>query len=545
MEPNFMTDSINPTSKPRRVLSARRLALLATTVAGLGAAAFFLAPDVSVRSTFPAAQAQNLSQQAQTAQRPVGFADIVERVKPAVISVRVRVDAPRLSMQQQQNAPFPQGSPMDRFFRRFGEGEEFGQAPDSQRGPSDSPRGRPDSQQRGQRAVPTPPGGRNVTGQGSGFFISADGYAVTNNHVVDRATNVQVTADDGRTYQARVIGTDPRTDLALIKVDGRSDFPFVALAEGSPRIGDWVLAVGNPFGLGGTVTAGIVSANGRDIGAGPYDDFIQIDAPVNRGNSGGPTFDTQGNVIGVNTAIYSPSGGNVGIAFAIPAQTVNAVVNQLRERGSVTRGWIGVQIQPVTAEIADSLSLKEARGALVAEPQAGSPAVKAGIRAGDVIVGVDGKPVRDARELARTIGAMSPGTTVNLAILRDGKQLSLSLTLGELPNQRQASVKSEQTEPKKGAEVPRLGLTLVPASEHPGSGKEGVVVTDVAPNGIAAEHGFRAGDVIMEVAGRRVDSSGDVSTAITEAQAAGKRTVLLRVKSGEGIRFIAVRLGRA
>jgi serine protease Do len=518
--------TLNQTNKTHGVLSARRFALLATTVAGLSGAAFVFAPNISAQ--FPTAYAQNLSEQAQKAPAPVGFADIVERVKPAVISVRVRVE--RTSRLNLQESPLQQGSPMDRFFRRFGFPDDL------------LPEGTPES-----RARPAPPSPRAqpATGQGSGFFISADGYAVTNNHVVANASSVQVTADDGKTYTARVIGSDQRTDLALIKVDGREDFPYVRFAERAPRIGDWVLAVGNPFGLGGTVTAGIVSANGRDIGAGPYDDFIQIDAPVNRGNSGGPTFDTQGNVIGVNTAIYSPSGGNVGIAFAIPAQTVNAVVNQLRERGSVTRGWIGVQIQPVTAEIADSLSLKEARGALVAEPQAGSPAVKAGIRAGDVIVGVDGKPVRDARELARTIGAMSPGTTVNLAILRDGKQLSLSLTLGELPNQRQASVKPEQTEPKKGAEVPRLGLTLVPASEHPGSGKEGVVVTDVAPNGIAAEHGFRAGDVIMEVAGRRVDSSGDVSTAITEAQAAGKRTVLLRVKSGEGIRFIAVRLGRA
>ena len=302
-----------------------------------------------MRSNFPpTAQAQNLSQQAQTAQRPVGFADIVERVKPAVISVRVRVDAPRVSM---QSAPFQQGSPMDRFFRRFGEagGSTIGRTRSA---------GRSARSHAAASAGPTPPGGRNVTGQGSGFFISADGYAVTNNHVVDRANNVQVTADDGRTYTARVIGTDPRTDLALIKVDGRSDFPFVTLAEAPPRIGDWVLAVGNPFGLGGTVTAGIVSANGRDIGAGPYDDFIQIDAPVNRGNSGGPTFDVNGHVIGVNTAIFSPSGGNVGIAFAIPASTVRSVVAQLRDHGSVTRGWIGVQIQPVTAEIAESLNLK-------------------------------------------------------------------------------------------------------------------------------------------------------------------------------------------
>ena len=529
-----MTDSINPTSKPRRVLSARRLALLATTVAGLGAATFFLAPDISVRSTFPTAQAQNLSQQAQTAQRPVGFADIVERVKPAVISVRVRVDAPRVSMQQQQNAPSQPGSPMDRFFRRFGEGEDFGQAPDSQRG-----------QQRGQRAIPTPPGGRGTTGQGSGFFISADGYAVTNNHVVDRANTVQVTADDGRTYEARVIGADPRTDLALIKVDGRTDFPFVTLAEGSPRIGDWVLAVGNPFGLGGTVTAGIVSANGRDIGAGPYDDFIQIDAPVNRGNSGGPTFDVNGHVIGVNTAIFSPSGGNVGIAFAIPANTVRSVVAQLRDRGSVTRGWIGVQIQPVTAEIADSLNLKSTQGALVAEPQAGSPAVTAGIRAGDIITQVNGTPVRDARELARTIGAMPPNTSVKLTVMRGGAEQPITLTLGELPNQREARATPERREENRGTEVPRLGLTLAPVTDVAGSGSEGVVITNVEQGSIAAEHGFRQGDVILNIANKPVTSPAEVRDMIADAQKGGARNVLVRVKSGDSIRFVAVRLGRA
>jgi serine protease Do len=526
-----MADSFNSTSKPRGVLSARRLALLATTVAGFGAAAFFFAPDFSVRSTFPAAQAQNLSQQAQTAQRPVGFADIVERVKPAVISVRVRVDAPRVSMQQQQNAPSQPGSPMDRFFRRFGEGDEFnGQAPD---GP------------RSQRPAPTPPGGRATTGQGSGFFISADGYAVTNNHVVDRASNVQVTADDGRTYQARVIGVDPRTDLALIKVDGRTDFPFVTLAEGSPRIGDWVLAVGNPFGLGGTVTAGIVSANGRDIGAGPYDDFIQIDAPVNRGNSGGPTFDVNGHVIGVNTAIFSPSGGNVGIAFAIPANTVRSVVAQLRERGTVTRGWIGVQIQPVTAEIADSLNLKSTNGALVAEPQAGSPAVTAGIRAGDIIMQVNGTPVRDARELARTIGALPPNTSVKLTVLRGGAEQSITLTLGELPNQREANAAPAQRPENRTTEVPRLGLTLAPVADVAGSGSEGVVITNVEQGSVAAEHGFRQGDVILNIANRPVTSPAEVRDMIADAQKGGARNVLVRVKSGDSIRFVAVRLGRA
>ena len=256
-----------------------------------------------------------------------------------MISVRVKVEGDARTMSFDGDSPFPPGSPMERFFKRFG-------SPDGQ-GMPDTPRG--------------PRGAISRMGQGSGFFISADGYAVTNNHVVDKAESVEVTTDDGKTYTAKVIGADPKTDIALIKVEGRSDFPHVPLAEKAPRIGDWVIAVGNPFGLGGTVTAGIVSARGRDIGAGPYDDFIQIDAPVNKGNSGGPTFDVDGNVIGVNTAIYSPSGGSVGIAFAIPAETVKTVVTQLKDKGSVTRGWIGVQIQPVNADIADSLGLKKRR----------------------------------------------------------------------------------------------------------------------------------------------------------------------------------------
>jgi serine protease Do len=425
-----------------------------------------------------------------------------------------------------QSSPVQQGSPMDRFFRRFApEGLPDGLLPDSPRL---------------QRPTPRP-----VTGQGSGFFISADGYAVTNNHVVDRATSVQVTTDDGRTFTAKVIGTDPRTDLALIKIDGDGNFPHVSLAERLPRIGDWVLAVGNPFGLGGTVTAGIVSANGRDIGSGPYDDFIQIDAPVNRGNSGGPAFDVNGNVVGVNTAIFSPSGGSVGIAFAIPATTVKSVINQLREHGAVTRGWIGVQIQPVTPEIAESLNLKSVHGALVAELQANSPAVKAGILAGDIITHVNGNPVRDARELARTIGTMSPGTSVKLTLLRKGAEQTVTLTLGELPNQREARVTPTPRKQSQGTEVPRLGLTLAPASEVAGSSGAGVVVTGVEPNGIAAEHGFRTGDMIMEVGGKAVTTPAEVRDALGQAQRDGRRTVLVRVKTGDSIRFVAIRLARA
>jgi serine protease Do len=516
---------MNPSDTPAhksRLFPARRLALLAS-VAGLGAAVLFTGPGFLPQGSLPGiAHAQNLTEQARKLPQPVGFADIVEKVKPAVISVRVRVENPRLSLNRDN--PFPQGSPMDRFFRRFGMPD--GLIPDEPR----SPRGNP---------------GRSfTTGQGSGFFITADGYAVTNNHVVDKAESVQVTSDDGKTYTAKVIGTDPRTDVALIKVDGRNDFPFVTFTEQPPRIGDWVLAVGNPFGLGGTVTAGIVSARGRDIGTGPYDDFIQIDAPVNRGNSGGPTFDVNGNVIGVNTAIFSPSGGNVGIAFAIPAETVKSVVAQLKDKGSVSRGWIGVQIQPVTDEIADSLGLKNAQGALVAEPQANSPAVKAGIEAGDVITAVNGHAVKDARDLARQIGALPPGSTVKLTALRKGQEKTFTLTLGKLPDQREARAEPTTRE-QSGTEVPRLGLTLAPAAEVAGSGSDGVVVTNVEPNSIAAEHGLKTGDVITEVAGKKVGHPNDVRDAVAGAQKDGKRTVLMRVKSGEGTKFVALRLGTA
>src|ERR1700709_2131940 len=425
---------------PRRSLfSARKFALMASVVAGLGVAAYGLSPaphDVFSSTAYAQVDKQVKQQVAQ----PTGFADIVERVKPSVISVRVNIGE-KLAKDDSANknddndSPFQPGSPMERFFKRFG-------------GPDGMPpglRGGPRGNNRGQ-----------VTGQGSGFFISPDGYAVTNNHVVDGADKVEVTADDGKVYKAKVIGTDPRTDVALIKVEGGSNFPFAKLSDTKPRIGDWVLAVGNPFGLGGTVTAGIVSASGRDIGNGPYDDFIQIDAPVNKGNSGGPAFNNAGEVMGVNTAIYSPSGGSVGIAFSIPASTVKTVIAQLKDKGSVSRGWIGVQIQPVTADIADSLGLKKAEGALVAEPQANGPAAKAGIESGDVITAVNGETVKDARELARTIGALAPGNAVKLNVLHKGQDKVINLTLGQLPNTVEAKADNDNNDKgaTKGTDVP-------------------------------------------------------------------------------------------
>jgi serine protease Do len=516
-----MNDQSNtPPVAPRKILRPRRLALLAS-VAGLSMAVLAAGP---VANYLPVWTASAHAAEA-TAQAPAGFADLVSKVKPAVISVRVKIDEDggnaAVTQRDSDENSDQSGSP-EQFFRHFG----F-------RGPNGGfggLNGMPHQHQ-------------IITGEGSGFFISPDGYAVTNNHVVDHAKSVQVTADDGTIYTAKVVGTDPKTDLALIKVDGKKDFSYVKFADQTPRIGDWVVAVGNPFGLGGTVTAGIVSARGRDIGAGPYDDYIQIDAPINKGNSGGPAFDMNGNVIGVNTAIFSPSGGSVGIGFDIPAATAKLVVNQLKDKGYITRGWLGVQVQPVTADIADSLGLKQARGAMVDNPQADSPAAKAGIEAGDVITAVNGTDVKDSRDLARTISTLAPGTSVKLDVLHKGASKTMTLTLGEMPNDRQANAGGEH-QSKETAGTPRLGLSLAPASEVDGAGDKGVVVTSVDPDGPAAEHGVKTGDVILNVGGKSVASVGDVRSALSDANSNGKHSVLLQVKTADATRFVAVPLAK-
>jgi serine protease Do len=503
----------------RSLFSARRFALMASVAAGLGIAVYGFGPSGSIDFFSRPAHAQVNNAVGKAAQ-PVGFADIVERVKPSVISVKVTMKekvTDTSNRGDEDSSPQP-GSPMERFF---------------QHGPDGMPPG-----MRGRR------GGHGVMmGQGSGFFISPDGYAVTNNHVVEGADKVEVTTEAGKTYTAKVIGTDPRTDIALIKVEGGSDLPFAKLSEGKSRVGDWVLAVGNPFGLGGTVTAGIVSASGRNIGNGPYDDFLQIDAPVNKGNSGGPAFNMQGEVVGVNTAIYSPSGGSVGIAFAIPASTVKTVIAQLKDKGSVSRGWIGVQIQPVTQDIADSLGMKKAEGALVAEPKANGPAAKAGIESGDVITAVNGQQIKDARELARTIGSLAPGNAVKLDVLHKGKDAVINLTLGQLPNAKEAQADSSSGNSTQGTDVPRLGMTVAPASSVAGAGNTGVVVTGVDPKGAASDHGFKEGDVILEVAGKSVANPDDVRDAIKTARTENKNNVLMRIRSGDASHYVAMPLG--
>jgi serine protease Do len=336
------------------------------------------------------------------------FADIVATVKPAVIGVRVS---------RPVGLDDDNDESLDRFLYEF--------AP-PKKTPEDLP-GAPQGRGQSGRAV--------LVSQGAGFFISADGYAVTNNHLLGNSKTVEILTDDDKTLAANVVGNDPRSNLALLKVDGRNDFPHVRFAERAPRVGDWALAVGNPFGLGSSVTAGIVSARGRDIGPDAYDDLLQLDAPVNQGSSGGPAFDVNGEVVGVNTAIYSPSGGSVGIAFAVPADEVRKVVSQLQRKGTVTRGWIGLQVQVITPEVADGLGLGEPKGALATEPQAGGPADKAGIRPGDIITSIDNKPIADTREFIRRIGETPPGTSVDLTIMRNGQEKRIAVALGEFPKQ--------------------------------------------------------------------------------------------------------------
>jgi serine protease Do len=435
---------------------------------------------------------------------PPGFADLVAKVKPAVISVRVKIEE-QSSAENDDNGAIPRNSPFYRFF--------FG----------------PNGEQNKQV----------VTGEGSGFFISSDGYAVTNNHVVDHANTVQVTTDDGTIYTAKVVGTDPKTDLALLKVDANKQFAYAEFADQRPRVGDWVIAVGNPFGLGGTVTAGIVSASGREIGASPYDDYLQIDAPINKGNSGGPAFNMNGKVTGVNSAIVSPSGGSVGIGFDIPADTAKLVVDELKNKGFVTRGWLGVQVQPVTAAIADSLGLKKAAGALVDQPEPNSPAAKAGVKAGDIITEVNDTPIKDARALAQQIARSAPGSSAKLTILRDGKTQNVDVTLATMPKQEQEANAQPPQQHEPSAEQ-HLGMNLAPAQDVEGTGKEGVVVLSVEPDGPAAQNGVETGDVILDVSGKAVQTPSQVREAINQTRSQGRHSVLMRVKGPQGTKYIAL-----
>ena len=495
-------------------MKPRRLALLGT-VAALGVAVLAASPGTSpfgMTSFIAPAQA------AESAATPQGFGDLVSKVKPAVISVRVKIDQDndKSAMLQQNRMDQDEDSPSDQFSRQFG----F-------RGP-----GGMNGMPRQRHQV--------ITGEGSGFFISADGYAVTNNHVVDHAESVQVTMDDGAIYTAKVVGTDPKTDLALIKVDGKKDFPFVKFSDQKPRIGDWVVAVGNPFGLGGTVTAGIVSASGRDIGNGPYDDFIQIDAPINKGNSGGPAFDMNGNVIGVNTAIFSPSGGSVGIGFDIPASTAKLVIAQLKDKGAVTRGWLGVQVQPVTRR--DRRQPRPEGGARRdrRQPAGRQPRGEGRHRGGR-------RHHRRQRHCDQGLPRSRPHHRhAGAGQLREARRRPQGRQQdGDARARRVAERAAGQSRRGQGAAGHRHAAPrprLAPAGDVQGAGQKGVVVTEVDPQGPAAQRGIQTGDVILNVGGKPVTNVGDVRSELAQAKSSGKNSVLLQVKNADATRFVAVPL---
>ena len=503
--------------------STKKRLLTSTAVLGLGA----IVAAAGVPPLLEQARADAVKVEA-PAVMP-SFADVVEAVSPAVVSVRVKSNLRPVANRGGFSIPgmdnLPDDHPMKKFFKEFrgspfddNDQEQFSQR-DEEKNDRWSKRARP-------------------IAQGSGFFISEDGLLVTNNHVVDKGTEFEVVLDDGTELDAELIGKDARTDLAVLKVSGDRDFPYVEFArDDKTRIGDWVVAVGNPFGLGGTVTAGIVSGRGRDIGAGPYDDFIQVDAAVNHGNSGGPTFNLRGEVIGVNTAIFSPSGGNVGIAFAIPAALANEVVTDLIDDGNVERGWLGVQIQPVSADIAESLGLAEAKGALITEPQKDSPAERAGLKSGDVVTAVNGDVIESPQDLARRIAGEEPGDKTDITVWRQGGSRTISVEIGELEETAAAAADDGETpgKPSMGDELEEFGLTVQPAEDG-----EGLTITSVDPDSPAAERGMRQGDVIVAVNNAKVGSVEDIAKAVEEAGEQGRKAVLFQLRNENSSRFVAL-----
>ncbi len=451
-----------------------------------------------------------------------GFADLVEKVMPAVVSVEVEFMPASGEDSSRMMRKLPGLDKLPPEFREFFEkklpGDRFGFGFPKKFRPYHH--------------------GRAV---GSGFFISPDGYIVTNNHVVKGADVVKIKTNDGKVYKAKVIGTDKKTDLALLKVTdakGRK-FPYVEFAEKDPRVGDWVIAVGNPFGFGGTVTTGIISAKGRQIGAGPYDDFLQIDAPINKGNSGGPAFNLKGKVVGVNTAIFSPTGGSVGIGFAIPASVAKEIVMDLKTKGQVTRGWLGVQIQQVTKDIAESLGLDEPHGAIVVKVTDNSPAMKAGLKTGDTVLEVNGRKVKDPRDLARKIAHIKPGDVAEITVLRKGDRKTLKVTIGQMPTDDKIAAAFGEKGKVSPSALAEMGLALKPADDG-----QGVVITGVKPDSQAARKNLSPGDIIVEVAGIEVNTPEAVRAAIAKAAKKGKKSVLFLVRSGDAQRFVALPVKR-
>jgi serine protease Do len=488
----------------------RKFIASAAIVTAIAAATQLAAPPPTALAAVPPAQIG--------VDRPESFAKLVKAVQPAVVNIATTT---RMQTAAIPEFRFPEGSPFERYFRDFFDhgfpGQpEMGPAPEA-------------------RAL------------GSGFIIDPEGYVVTNNHVIENAEEITVTVNGGDQYPAKLIGRDPKTDLAVLKIDGDKPFPYVQFGDSdAAQVGDWVIAVGNPFGLGGSVSAGIISARGRDIQSGPFDDYLQIDAPINRGNSGGPLFDRTGMVIGINTAIFSPSGGNVGIGFAIPSDMAKTIVEQLKESGRVERGFVGVQIQEVSEEIAQTLDLDKATGALIASVEPNGPAAEAGLKTGDLILEFNGKKIDRLKDLPRYVAAAKAGEKSTVRIMRDGEELTVNIKVGRMPGDQMTAMKS--SEPKSSNQV-RLGVTLAPLTPEyrrqlrlPDD-SEGVVIVDVERNSAAAREGLQAGDVIKRVGNKKVATPEDVIEML-ESQA-GRKAVLLLVSRQGNDRFIAVPLDKA
>jgi len=474
--------------------------------------------SVVMAALLAAGLSSGLAQTASARGVPEGFADLAEKSLPAVVNISTT----------QTLSSDSQGQDLDELFRQFLDRQQGGEAPKP----------------------------RRATSLGSGFIIDASGFVVTNNHVIENADEITVITHDNEEFKAKLIGTDEKTDLALLKIEAGKPLPFVNWGNSDQtRIGDWVLAIGNPFGLGGSVTAGIVSARQRDINAGPYDDFLQTDASINRGNSGGPMFNMDGEVVGINSAIYSPSGGSVGIGFAIPSNLAKPIIDQIRQFGHPRRGWIGVRIQSVSADLAEGLKLPNAKGALIASVTPGGPAEAAGIKQGDVVLKFDGRDVTEMRGLPRIVAETPVAKSVDVVVWRKGKEVNLSAKVGEYPeNEDQASVEqtSQQPAPEdEGSKVESLGIDLATLDQK-GRDKyglsgdaEGVLVTDVDQNGPAAEKDLRAGDVIVEVDQKAVKSPGDVRDRVKAAQDNGYRVVTLLVNRKGDFQWVAVKIGKS
>ncbi len=455
---------------------------------------------------------------------PEGFADLAERLLPAVVNISttqtiaMRDDMPEFEFQ------FPPGSPFEEFFRDFMDKNKNGKS------------GKPRKQK--------------TTSLGSGFVIDPSGLIVTNNHVIQDADEITVILQDDTNLSASVVGRDKKTDLAVLKVESKKPLPFVTFGDSDKvRVGDWILAIGNPFGLGGSVTAGIISARARDINSGPYDDYLQTDAPINRGNSGGPMFNMNGEVIGVNSAIFSPSGGSVGIGFAIPSALAKNVVDQLKTTGHTRRGWLGVRIQLVTPEIAEGLNLGKPRGALVSGVTPNSPAADAVFEVGDVIVSYDGKEVADMQRLPRMVAETEVGKTVDVVVIRKGQEKTLKVKIGELSSKDEEEEGQEPSKekplPADSEDIAELGLKVAPLSSELrkryeiGKDVSGIAVVDVSPDGLAAEYGLEEGDVVSEASQKEIKTPKDLAEIVKKAKAENKPVLLLVDRRGD-LRFVAV-----